>query len=404
MTSLQGDDDTTSSGHNQMTSRKELQDDLRRYITETFNYINSVRGFCDKISEWVDKRKTESKKVVDIKDRADKLDLNLRHVYQSKKKGKALLEYGMSKVAGVNADKRRAELEKELVAVLSDTWKGLEELNHLLGAVEKLVVTSLHVFMENQVLHLPKGISLDVQVIIATARLICPLLIEFKRDSRVFSLPKLQNAVVLSNQLERYIKTTQIICDELEKRSVGNFCQTKPVVGIHVNLSKENMERMIHHVNELLRIRKDKDFQTVFIFPEGHCSHFITEFSKRQSKLQSLLTKLKDIAIRLDKVNKGIKIAYVAGSSVGAIGSVLSIVGLALSPLTLGASLPLTMAGLGMGIACGVSSAVTTSTKIGVNRKQQKKAACVFQSIKKDVESIQQCLEEVKMEKGGSSE
>uniref|UniRef100_A0A3B4X382 Uncharacterized protein n=1 Tax=Seriola lalandi dorsalis TaxID=1841481 RepID=A0A3B4X382_SERLL len=149
-----------------------------------------------------------------------------------------------------------------------------------------------------------------------------------------------------------------------------------------------------------LFIRKDKDFQTVFIFPEGHCSHFITEFSKRQSKLQSLLTKLKDIAIRLDKVNKGIKIAYVAGSSVGAIGSVLSIVGLALSPLTLGASLPLTMAGLGMGIACGVSSAVTTSTKIGVNRKQQKKAACVFQSIKKDVESIQQCLEEVKMEKG----
>uniref|UniRef100_A0A3B4TGU3 Uncharacterized protein n=1 Tax=Seriola dumerili TaxID=41447 RepID=A0A3B4TGU3_SERDU len=109
-----------------------------------------------------------------------------------------------------------------------------------------------------------------------------------------------------------------------------------------------------------LFIREDRDFQTVFIFPEGHCSHFITEFGKRQIKIQQLLKKLKDIAIRLDKVNKGIKIAYVAGSSVGAIGSVLSIVGLALSPLTLGASLPLTMAGLGMGIACGVSSAVTT--------------------------------------------
>ncbi|KAK2893459.1 hypothetical protein Q8A73_015943 [Channa argus] len=110
-------------------------------------------------------------------------------------------------------------LEKELAGVLKDTLGGLEKLDCFLDAVEKLAVTSLHVFVENQVLHVPEEINLEhVQVVITAARLICPQLLEFKRDAKVLFFPRLQNVEVLSFQLDKYIQTTKKICETLEKR------------------------------------------------------------------------------------------------------------------------------------------------------------------------------------------
>ncbi|XP_059204752.1 apolipoprotein L3-like [Centropristis striata] len=110
--------------------------------------------------------------------------------------------------------------------------------------------------------------------------------------------------------------------------------------------------------------------------------------------LQSL-TDLEEIAVQLDSMNKGAKISSVAGSSVGAVGGVLSIVGLALIPVTAGASLVLTMTGVGLGITSGVNSLVTTGTEIGVNHTQQNKASETFKSFMEDVKSLQDCLQEV---------
>uniref|UniRef100_A0A3Q0SQL5 Apolipoprotein L n=1 Tax=Amphilophus citrinellus TaxID=61819 RepID=A0A3Q0SQL5_AMPCI len=73
----------------------------------------------------------------------------------------------------------------------------------------------------------------------------------------------------------------------------------------------------------------------------------------------------------IDNMDKGAKISSVAGSSVGAVGGVLSIVGLALVPFTAGVSLALTMTGVGLGITSAVNSAVTTGTEIGVNDVQE---------------------------------
>ncbi len=139
----------------------------------------------------------------------------------------------------------------------------------------------------------------------------------------------------------------------------------------------------------------DQHFRLVFLFQEVSCSGFISEFSKRQPGMLQFLNDLEECAVQLDKMNKGAKISSVAGSSVGAAGGVLSIVGLALIPFTAGVSLALTMTGVGLGITSGVNSAVTTATEIGVNRKHQKKANEVFQSFMEDVQSIQDCLEEV---------
>ena len=103
--------------------------------------------------------------------------------------------------------------------MLRTTLGGLEKLDCFLAAVEKLAVTSLHVFKENQVLDLSKEINLEqVQVVIIASRLLCPLLLVFKRDAKVFFLPKLQNVEVLARQLDRYIQTTKTIFKMFEKR------------------------------------------------------------------------------------------------------------------------------------------------------------------------------------------
>ncbi|XP_045892926.1 uncharacterized protein LOC123961498 [Micropterus dolomieu] len=381
-------------------ARKELQKALCRYTTNTLAYIDTVRGFCKRISKWMLGRESELEMMKDIKDRADKIDLNISHVTQSKKKGTAIWEYMKSKVTQVTADSRRAELEKELAAVVKDTLGGLEKLDCFLDAVEKLAVTSLHVFKEeNQVLHLPQGISCEqVQVLIAAAQLICPQLLKFKRDASVFFLPKLQNVEVLSYQLDKYIQTTQTICDKLEQSSLSGFSlkiATDTLVELDVDLSEDEIQRMLCHINQLHKIRMNQDFRMVFLFQEESGSGFISEFTKRQPGMLQFLNELEENAVQLDRMNKGAKISSVAGSSVGAVGGVLSIVGLALIPVTAGVSLGLLIGGTALGITSGVNSLVTTATEIGINRKHQKKASEVFQSFMKDVQILQDCLDDV---------
>ncbi|XP_033999173.1 uncharacterized protein LOC117492867 [Trematomus bernacchii] len=379
-------------------TRKKLQKVLCCYTADTLNYIDTVKSFCEKSPTWMLKMKTELDMLKDIKDTADNIYLSIDHVTKSQNKGKASLEYMRSKVT---ADRRRAELEKELAAVLKSTLEGLEELDCFLDAVENLAVTSLPLFMEeNQVLHLPGGISpVTVQLVIIAVRMICPHLLEFKRDADAFFRPKLQNVEVLAYQLDKYIRTTENICEELEKSSFCDFClkmNDDTLVDLAVDLSEDDTQRMLHHINQLEELRKNQSFRMVFLFQEDEpCSDFINKFKERQPRMEQSLKDLEEHAVQLDRMNKGAKISSVAGSSVGAVGGVLSIVGLALIPVTAGVSLALTMAGLGMGITSGVNSAVTTGTEFGVNCTYQRKAKEVFESFMEDVQILQDCLEEV---------
>lgn len=200
-----------------MFHRKELQEALCRYTADTLAYIEMARGFCEGISKWMIWRETELNMMMDIKDRADGLNLNIDHVTKSENRAKAFLEYMKSKVTQATADSKLEELQKELADVLNDTVGGLEKLHCFLEAVEKLAVTSLHVFTESRVLH-EENSREHVQVVITVARLICPYLLTFKRDPEVFFSPRLQNVEVMSYQLDKYIQTTKKICEMLQKR------------------------------------------------------------------------------------------------------------------------------------------------------------------------------------------
>uniref|UniRef100_A0A3Q1FK19 Apolipoprotein L n=1 Tax=Acanthochromis polyacanthus TaxID=80966 RepID=A0A3Q1FK19_9TELE len=351
---------------------EELQQALSRYSTDTLTYIDTVREFCQMFSKWIIWRETELEMMMDIKGRAEKIDLNISHVTESEDKGKAFGEYLKSKVT-LNDDERRAELEKELDEVLKGTLGGLEKLDCFLDAVEKLAVTSLHVFEY-------------VEVVISAAQQICPLLLEFKRDASVFFLPKLQNVEVLVYQLDRYIQITKTMLTVFHS-CFSDFClktTVETVVELDVDLSEEDLRRMLDHINQLEEIRRNQPFRMVFLFQEVSCSDFVSQFEERKPGMLEFLHQMEEIAVQLDRMNKGAKISSVAGSSVGAVGGVLSIVGLALIPFTAGVSLALTMTGVGLGMTSAVNSAVTTFTEMGVNATQQKKAGETFEGFMKD--------------------
>uniref|UniRef100_A0A3P8QTQ9 Uncharacterized protein n=1 Tax=Astatotilapia calliptera TaxID=8154 RepID=A0A3P8QTQ9_ASTCA len=369
-------------------STKELQTALCRYITDTLTYIHTVTGFCEGFPKWLLRTKTELDTLMDIKDGIDALDLKITHVYNSEEK------YS-----------RREKLEKELTEVLEYVLRGQEKLQPFLDAVEKLAVTSQQVFKENQELHLPEGIRLEhIQSVISAAQQICPLLLEFKRDSKVFFRPKLENVDVLAYQLDRYIVTSQKIHEKTHKKCNCFFHSaindiwlksTKAVVDLNVDLSEAGIQSMLHHIYLLKEIRMDPNFRMVFLFQEKSCSDFIKVVQNRQPDMLKFLEDLEQCAVQLDRMNKGAKISSITGSSVGAVGGVLSIVGLALSPVTAGASLGLSIGGTAMGILSGTNSAVTTFTEMRVKRREKNKANKVFQKFTKDVQNIKNCLGKV---------
>uniref|UniRef100_A0A3Q3FZX0 Apolipoprotein L n=1 Tax=Labrus bergylta TaxID=56723 RepID=A0A3Q3FZX0_9LABR len=129
-------------------------------------------------------------------------------------------------------------------------------------------------------------------------------------------------------------------------------------------------------------VAMNQHFSLVYLFHD--CSGFLDKFRDCQPRLLQSLDGLEEIAVQLDSMNKGAKISSVVGSSVGAVGGVLSIIGLALIPVTAGLSLGFTMSGMGLSITSGVNGLVTTATELGVNTTQRKKATEVFKGFMKD--------------------
>ncbi|XP_061080640.1 uncharacterized protein LOC133114956 [Conger conger] len=366
--------------------REELDHLTAGYISDTMSCIHTVQEFCDRHSKWLLQRETELEMMRDITDRAEMINLTTDHFRNSEDKKKAFGEFMWSKVTQVTAGKRAQELEKELGCLLQDTLKGLEKLTLFLEAVEMLAVTSLSVFEEeNPVCQLPEGVSADaVRSVITAARRACPLLIHFKRDNSEFFLPSLVNVDLLAFQLDKYLRVSQELCEKLQKRTKKAPCP---------NLTNEAIQNMYEHLTHLRSIRLDQHFRMTYLF-RGSAQRFIGLFSLRRSRMQQFLVALEEEAVQLDRMKMGASISRVAGSSVGFAGGIVSIVGLALAPFTAGASLTLTMVGVGLGVTSGVNSLATGITELSVNTHHGKKINEIFQSYFEDVKTMLECLEQ----------
>ncbi|XP_072224834.1 uncharacterized protein [Leuresthes tenuis] len=167
------------------------------------------------------------------------------------------------------------------------------------------------------------------------------------------------------------------------------------LVNLNMSFPEGDVQKMLCHLNQLDEIRNNQHFRMVFLFQEESCSSFINDFNKRQPKMLQFLNEMEECAVQLVKMKKGALISSVAGSSVGAVGSGLSIAGLALIPFTAGLSLGLTIGGTVMGITSGVNSAVTTFTEMGVNSKYRNKADDIIKNLMNEMQNLQKCLEQV---------
>ncbi|XP_058265557.1 apolipoprotein L2-like [Hemibagrus wyckioides] len=336
-------------------TREKLQQQLRDYISDTLKYTETVKEFYDGESKWTLERKTE-------------------------------LE-----------DIRKKKLEKELGEVLEKTLEGLKKLEDFLDAVEKLAVTSLFVFMDES--FMPKGVSsVIVRLVISAARIVCPLLVHFKRDAGAFFQPNLSNVEVLAFQLDKYIQVTQQICGEMEEKSRSisglGWMNWKALWELNLNMTEESVQKLYDHLLQLTKIRMNESFRLNFLF-NNKAEDFILIFSERHSRMLQFLSVVDEDAVQLDKMKRGSDISTVAGSSVGFVGGVLTIIGLALAPVTAGVSLGLTIAGAGLGVINSVNGLITSFTEIAVNSHHGTNANNIFSKFQEDVEKILDCLDEV---------
>uniref|UniRef100_A0A667WGG4 Uncharacterized protein n=2 Tax=Myripristis murdjan TaxID=586833 RepID=A0A667WGG4_9TELE len=107
--------------------------------------------------------------------------------------------------------------------------------------------------------------------------------------------------------------------------------------------------------------------------------------------LKDYITQLSCIADNLDKVSKGTKIAGITGGAAGVAGGVAA-AGLVLAPFTLGASLALTVVGVGVAAAGGATAASAAIANQVTVTQDKKKIESIFQEYEALMEEIQDCL------------
>ncbi|XP_075815895.1 apolipoprotein L3-like isoform X1 [Microtus pennsylvanicus] len=87
---------------------------------------------------------------------------------------------------------------------------------------------------------------------------------------------------------------------------------------------------------------------------------FLKVYPQVKRELEESIRKLHALADKIDKVHRGCSITQVVASSTGAVSGVMTILGIALAPVSAGFSLGLSATGLGLGAAAAVTSVSTT--------------------------------------------
>ncbi|MXQ80079.1 hypothetical protein E5288_WYG013658 [Bos mutus] len=122
---------------------------------------------------------------------------------------------------------------------------------------------------------------------------------------------------------------------------------------------QEDTDELHNYLNELKRVLVEEDQERL---PKEQLDRrrFLNKFPRVKRQLEEFIGKFHELADKVEKVHKGCTISNVMAHSTGAVSGVLTIVGLALAPVTMGASVALLATGLGLGAAAGVTSVSTS--------------------------------------------
>ncbi|XP_027397602.1 apolipoprotein L3-like [Bos indicus x Bos taurus] len=125
------------------------------------------------------------------------------------------------------------------------------------------------------------------------------------------------------------------------------------------SLSREDADELHKYLNEL-KISLVEEGQERLSKEQLDRRRFLNQFPRVKRQLEELINKFHELADKVEKVHKGCTISNVMAHSTGAVSGILTIVGLALAPVTMGASVVLLATGIGLGAAAAVTSVSTT--------------------------------------------
>uniref|UniRef100_A0A3B3ZSW2 Uncharacterized protein n=1 Tax=Periophthalmus magnuspinnatus TaxID=409849 RepID=A0A3B3ZSW2_9GOBI len=332
-----------------VSSRDTLQSSLQQYISDCYDDIGIIRDFTNRSDQWEQARQAE----------VQELDRS-----------------GLS--------------ELEMGAVLEKTLAGLKDLQSFLEAVERLVASSVHVFMQQK--------NPEVYGVVLSCHVMAPLLLLFKKDNELFFEAKVPNKQVFQKQLNSYIRTARILWEGFKQSPLDNINLNPPQIHLE-DVSEEDIQRMLSQIQLSLSVsssvsRADPQFRMLCLF-QGKSSKFRQMLSELKPQMEECLGQLEECAQKLDSMNHGARISGVVSSSAGIAGGILSILGVIAIPVTAGTSLALTAAGVGIGATSGIQGIVTTAVEHGVNNTQNDRAKEVYEKCMKLMKQMQQSVHDI---------
>ncbi|NXH20020.1 APLD1 protein, partial [Bucco capensis] len=124
--------------------------------------------------------------------------------------------------------------------------------------------------------------------------------------------------------------------------------------------------------------------------------HFHLVLLDQRQKLRGQIAHLHQVAHQLHKLQRRSLMANIGGNTLTAAGAVTAIVGLALSPATLGASLLASAVGLGLATAGGAVSVTSDLSSVLCNSRELRKVQEIAVTCQKQMREILGCLEFVR--------
>ncbi|XP_049328104.1 apolipoprotein L2-like [Astyanax mexicanus] len=124
---------------------------------------------------------------------------------------------------------------------------------------------------------------------------------------------------------------------------------------------------------------------------------FTSLFDSSISELQNQINKLKEITERVEKIHRNTTIGSLSGGVISAVGGILTIVGLALTPFTLGASLIVTGVGVGVAVSGGVAGAASNITDLINQKVSRTEIEKILKTVQDKLPPILKHLEEIEI-------
>ncbi|XP_023584798.1 apolipoprotein L3-like isoform X1 [Trichechus manatus latirostris] len=126
-----------------------------------------------------------------------------------------------------------------------------------------------------------------------------------------------------------------------------------------VDLSRDEEDALYEALNQLRKeiATEDKDSLQK---EQQHRHQFLQEFPRVKMKLEEHIRELHALADKVGKIHRDCTISHIVANSTSTVSGILTILGLALAPVTAGVSLPLCATGVGLGVAAAITSVSTS--------------------------------------------